>query len=475
VDPGRDDRRYDVACPIHRALATIGLALAACATVPPAPAGSGSAAVADLPGFRTLTIDEHVWGGSAHVIQAGPEDGERVVLVHGIGAGASSDWHPLMRTMADRYRVTTFDLPGFGRSTRANENYNPTDYAEFVEDVVSQLVEPPFVLIGHSMGGAIAIEYAGKNPRDISKLILADVAGVLHRTAFMRSLIDHSVDEMIDDDADNEGRWQRLSRRVLAPIAPPSLDPAIVATSASKRRIALGADPMKIAGYTLYLTDVGPALDRIAVAPLVIWGTEDTVAPMRTGQVLTSRIRGARLELIEGVGHNVMLEAPERFAALVHAWLDGELHARQASTPPDRVWRIGRCYDSRGLVFEGSYRRIDIHRCRDVKLRNVRVETLRISASTVHIENADIGGRGVGLLVERSEVTMTAGRIRGDDVAIRAESSELDLAGVVLSGRRAAVEVRSNSRALMSVCKMRTARRRGYLHGVYELSPSAPL
>ena len=454
------------------------LLLVACVAAEPAHApqrASTLGGVAALPGYRTEIIQDHVWGGGAYLMQAGPEDGPPVVMVHGIGAGASRDWHPLIGALGDRYRVTTFDLPGFGHSAKGNEAYTPADYTRFVEDVVSSYVQPPFILIGHSMGGAISLAYAAKHPADVAQLILIDVAGVLHRKAFIRALVDHSVDEMIEDSDDSEARWQRLGRRVLAPISPTSVDPSVLVSSKSKRRIALGGDPMKIAGFALLLEDFGPALDRIRVPPLLIWGTDDTIAPLRTGHVLASRIRGAHLELIEGAGHNPMRDAPVQIAALVDSWLSGTLAPDGATDDfVTDAHRIGRCYSQRNVVFEGSYRRIDINGCKQVLLRDVSVEVLRIYRSTVEIVDSDIGGGDVGLIVERSEIQMTAGRIHGD-VAIRATSSELDLAGVTIIGHTAALEAPSASRALMSVCKIRTARRRGYLHGVYQVSPSVPL
>ena len=96
--------------------------------------------------------------GEAHVYTAGPENAPSVVLVHGIGDKGARDWTGLMSMLAPDFHVISFDLPGFGRSSKSNEQYTPKNYAAFIRYVVQQRVsKEPFFLVGHSMGGAIAL------------------------------------------------------------------------------------------------------------------------------------------------------------------------------------------------------------------------------------------------------------------------------------------------------------------------------
>ena len=124
-------------------------------------------------------LREPVFHGQAHVYTAGPEDAPTVVLVHGIGANAARDWTELTAVLAKDFKVSSFDLPGFGRSSKGNERYTPKNYAAFVHYVVEKRVHKrPFFLIGYSMGGAIALRYAALYPQDVQALVLADVPGV---------------------------------------------------------------------------------------------------------------------------------------------------------------------------------------------------------------------------------------------------------------------------------------------------------
>src|SRR5207253_557246 len=76
-------------------------------------------------------------------------------------------------------------------------------------------------------------------------------------------------------------------------------------------------DPTAIAAYALVEHDFSHDLRAIRAPTLVIWGSEDKVAPLRTGQLTAALIPGARLALLDGVAHTPMLEQPERFNALV--------------------------------------------------------------------------------------------------------------------------------------------------------------
>jgi len=126
----------------------------------PTPATEQTAA----PVMRETRVDEPIFKGQAAVYEGGTANPRSVVLVHGVGDNAARDWDRLIPELVKEYHVLTFDLPGFGRSSKGNEEYTITNYARFLRWVIPQYVRGPFTLIGHSFGGSVALKYAAIIP-----------------------------------------------------------------------------------------------------------------------------------------------------------------------------------------------------------------------------------------------------------------------------------------------------------------------
>jgi pimeloyl-ACP methyl ester carboxylesterase len=151
----------------------------------PAMAQGLSADWIKVPGATAVLVKEPVFGGRIAVYRAGPADAtQAVVLLHGLGKAAARDWENLIPPLVQRYAVYAVDLPGFGASDKGNHHYSPDNMARVLDAALAPLVGRPFVLIGHSMGGAVAIAYAATYPQRVDRLVLVDVAGVLPRSLF---------------------------------------------------------------------------------------------------------------------------------------------------------------------------------------------------------------------------------------------------------------------------------------------------
>lgn len=105
----------------------------------------------------------------------GPEDGQPIILSHGWGPN-STVWYYAKRQLADRFRVIVWDLPGLGKSSRPNnKDYSLEKYARDLEAVVAIAGDRPVILLGHSMGGMIALTFCRLFPEHLGRR----VAGVI--------------------------------------------------------------------------------------------------------------------------------------------------------------------------------------------------------------------------------------------------------------------------------------------------------
>jgi len=459
--------------------ATAGVLIGLLFAVPAAAANADTAAAnADS---RSAIIYDPVFDGRAYVYEAGMDHDKSVVLIHGIGDKASRDWNSLIPILSRYYHVVTFDLPGFGRSTKANKLYSPTKYVAFVRYVSHRYTRGPFYIVGHSMGAAIALRYAATYPGDVSALVLADVAGILHRMAYSQYLSHLEIDLIPSLFPNQREQLNQLVGNVLGALEHLKPDPELIVSQAALRHDILGSDPAKIAGLALVLDDFSNVIPRVQAPTLIIWGDHDPLAPLRTAEVLTANIPQAQLKILQDCGHTPMDDRPRAFNELVLQELRAPGPTRaQALLTLARVvdapqsYRTGTCRNQRNRVFDGYYDRIDIRDCRNVRVRNVHVRELTVVDASVRIENSRIGGNDGGLIATDADVTITGGSIKGP-VAITASGSHLDLAGVTVTGSEAAVRAPRRSRVLFSVSYLHSPHSDGSVHGLWIVGPENPL
>lgn len=444
----------------------------------------GAAAGGDAAGVmhaRAEIISEPVFGGQAYVYEAGIGHRRSVMLIHGIGDKASGDWNRLVPVLARTYHVVTFDLPGFGRSTKGNKLYSPANYVAFVRFIAGRYIQGPFDIIGHSLGAAIALRYAATYPVDVHALVLADVVGILYRMAYSQYLSHLGIDGIPVIYPNQREQLHNFVGDVLGWLESLGPDPELVIDHASLRHDILGSDPAKIAGLALVLDDFSSLIPRVQAPTLLVWGDRDPLAPLRTADVLLSNIPQARLVILNNCGHTPMDDRPVEFRELVLQELrtPGATRAQalEESAKAGKAAasnRNGSCRKQRNLVFEGSYDTIHIRDCRDVHVRNAQVRELYVTDASVDIENSRIGGSVRGLIASDADVTITGGSISAP-VAITASDSNLDLAGVTVTGSEFAVRAPVRSRVLFSVSYLHSRYSHGSAHGLWIVGPKSPL
>jgi 2-succinyl-6-hydroxy-2,4-cyclohexadiene-1-carboxylate synthase len=249
--------------------------------------------------------------------------GRPLLLLHGF-TGRGTSWADHAPALARRFRLITVDLPGHGRSGIAQDPARMTveRTADDLVEILGRLDATPAHVLGYSLGARIALRLAIARPDAVNGLILespsAGIADAEERAT--RRAADGILADRIERDgiADFVTTWERSP--VFATHA--SLAPALVAR---QRAIRLAGNPP---GLAASLRGAGqgamaPLHDRLAAvrAPtLVIAGAVDTVGRPRA-ELVAAGIPGARLALLEGVGHTPHLEAPAAFRRLVTDFL----------------------------------------------------------------------------------------------------------------------------------------------------------
>ncbi|HEX5686632.1 MAG TPA: alpha/beta hydrolase [Ideonella sp.] len=353
------------------------------------------------------------------------------MLIHGLGQQASKDWLPLLPALAEHYQLLLFDLPGFGDSARPDADLTPKKYADLVHWLVSQHAREPVFVVGHSLGGAIALRYSHDYPEEVARLLLIDVAGVLQSTVFARHL------SLVPDQVASApvlDKWVAKGSRILNRMSGKIQDllagsaTALQAMASSdKARELLYQDSSDInAALGLVNEDFSPMIRQIHAPVWLLWGEQDPVAPLRTGLALQWLLPQAQLDTLSGVGHVPMSEDTAKTSEWLLRSLRGPLpdlkEAKAGESQGDGV-----CKDGNNMVFRGPWRSLRLEHCTNVRIEDATLGRLTVVGSTVDILNVEVRSPDVAVEARDAHIMATGLRITAPQ-AWAVEDSRLDLA-----------------------------------------------
>jgi 3-oxoadipate enol-lactonase len=245
-----------------------------------------------------------------HVEEHG--SGETLVLQQGLGQGSWA-WRYQVPVFAERFRTIVLDTRGTGRSPVPAEPYGIEDLAE---DVAAILDGRAAHVVGFSMGGYVALTLALSRPELVRSLVLAGTGAGgpdrIPRPAHVREAFEEAL--LLPPE---EARRMTMPYTLSPgwPEANPGRFEEILAATLEYPTPIETVKAHMAACYRFY--DEGVEVERIDVPALVVHGSEDLIVPVENGRMLARRLPNARYGELEGRGHNLMLEDPEAFNALV--------------------------------------------------------------------------------------------------------------------------------------------------------------
>jgi pimeloyl-ACP methyl ester carboxylesterase len=255
--------------------------------------------------------------------------GPVVVLLHGI-ASRAAQWEKVMTLLGEHAHVIAPDLLGHGESAKPRGDYSLGGHASGIRDLLAALGHDRISLVGHSLGGGIAMQFAYQFPERVERLALVSSGGLGKEVSFflraatlpgaelVLPLLTSSWVRRAGTSAHQLlGRTGRdLPAGLLeclvgfASLADPGTREAFVHTC----RAVLDHRGQRI-----------DARDRLYLArdlPLfVVWGRKDAIIPVEHGEALVEHVPGTRIEVFEQSGHFPHLTEPTRLATVLHQWL----------------------------------------------------------------------------------------------------------------------------------------------------------
>jgi pimeloyl-ACP methyl ester carboxylesterase len=258
--------------------------------------------------------------------------GPAILLIHGIGDN-STTWSTVQSTLAQRFMVVAPDLLGHGKSDKPRADYSVAAYANGMRDLLSVLDIERVTVIGHSLGGGVAMQFAYQFPQLVDRLILVGAGGVtkdvnialriasvpmgVEALAMLRLPLVLPALQVIGRIGGSLFGSTGLGRdipdvlRILEDLPEPT------ASSAFARTLRAVVD---------WRGQVVTMLDRCylteSVPVQLIWGSRDSVIPVAHARMAHAAMPGSQLEIFEGSGHFPFHDDPDRFVELVEKFID---------------------------------------------------------------------------------------------------------------------------------------------------------
>jgi pimeloyl-ACP methyl ester carboxylesterase len=256
--------------------------------------------------------------------------GPPIILIHGI-TSSSATWDVVGPMLAERHTVLAPDLVGHGQSAKPRGDYSMGAFASGIRDLAVALDVGPATIVGHSLGGGVAMQFAYQFPERSMRLALVSSGGLGRRVhSLLRAATLPGSEIVLPLLAGQRllGAGRGLGR---------VLDRIGIQLGTDVLEMARGhaslADPESRSAFVHALrASVDPsgqrvrATDRLYLAtqlPLVIiWGRRDHVIPLDHGRHAHELVPGSRLTVFESAGHFPHLDEPERFVRTLREWIE---------------------------------------------------------------------------------------------------------------------------------------------------------
>jgi proline-specific peptidase len=273
--------------------------------------GQGAAGYLSIPSKR-ISLS----GVNVHFVEAGK--GPPLLFLHGLG-GSWKDWSANLPAFAATYQVMAIDFPGFGDSDKPETKYSIDWFTHIVETFIRERKLKQVNVVGHSMGGLVALDLAARLNSWVKTLIVTDVVGIGDKSEF----ISYAMTKKI---MGPETRWESFEK-FLQDEFRAMVDSFIKDQKPKTAREFFESVPKNPFTGNPFLPmtpnvqmtasiidfDIRPKLASIRQPTLILWGAKDPVAPPKDASLLKKEILQSRLVLFPDTGHSPMIEHPSLF------------------------------------------------------------------------------------------------------------------------------------------------------------------
>jgi pimeloyl-ACP methyl ester carboxylesterase len=274
--------------------------------------------------LQAKTISIH--GHEVRYFRAG--EGPALLLVHGM-AGSAATWKQVLPRLARDYTVIAPDLLGHGRSAKPRSDYSLGNFAAGLRDLLVALGIERATVVGHSLGGGIAMQLAYQHPERVERLVLVGSGGLGREVSpILRMLTLPGAEYLMpllftSYSRDLGNKISMMLRRggLRAPAAEETWRAYVSLTEGENRAAFVKTlrSVIDLSGQSV------SAHDRLYLAAhmptMIMWGERDFIIPVEHAHVAHAAMPGSRLELFPHAGHFPHSEEPDEFIHILRDFL----------------------------------------------------------------------------------------------------------------------------------------------------------
>ena len=254
-------------------------------------------------------------GVNVHFVETGK--GPPILFLHGLG-GSWRDWSANLPAFASNYRAMAMDFPGFGESDKPEVRYSIEWLTDGVERFLQQQECDRLNLVGHSMGGLVALNLASRPKSRVKKLVITDAVRISDKSEFLayamskkimgadtewefvESFLKDQFRSMADDLI--EKQKPQTARDLFESLKVPIIGKPLLPMTPEVQMIA-----------SIFDFDIRPKLASIQQPTLILWGAKDSIASPQDASFLQTKIHASTLIIFPDSGHSPMMEHPSLF------------------------------------------------------------------------------------------------------------------------------------------------------------------
>jgi pimeloyl-ACP methyl ester carboxylesterase len=276
--------------------------------------------------FRVRYVTIH--GYRRAYVKAGA--GPALLLIHGIG-DSSDSWRPVVEQLADHYTVIVPDLLGHGRSEKPRADYSVAGFANGMRDLLSVLEVDRVTVVGHSLGGGVAAQFAYQFPEQCERLVLVGSGGVGRTVSpLLRMAAVPGVEALMPllglppiQFASRLGAGLlRVFDTALGRDAEEILAVFDALPNTEARMVILRTLRSSIDWRGQVITMVDRAYLAEGIPTLIVWGRRDAIIPLGHGRLVHTVMPGSEFEVFDEAGHFPHHTDPARFVRVLRSFME---------------------------------------------------------------------------------------------------------------------------------------------------------
>lgn len=239
-------------------------------------------------------------------------DKQPIVLLHGLG-GCSDKWMPVMDILSSSYRVLAPDIIGYGKSDKPVVDYTPAYMVSFVKKfIVATDLEMPHI-VGASLGGQVAVQFAARYKQYMSKLVLISPAGMMKHST---PALDQYIMAALYPHKSTISHALQLMEGGKEPPSPSLVQLFMTNMKMPNAKMVFMSSLLCFKNSTLH-----KHLKKVVAPTLLVWGNDDSIIPISYAAKFVSALQNCTFAPIPNCGHTPYVQYPELFCKTISDFL----------------------------------------------------------------------------------------------------------------------------------------------------------